>query len=90
MTLHIVKLFVGLDTVPELAAWQAKRLKERKRAGEPVELFHFTRHTPRRSAEILPGGSIYWIMKSRIVVRQRLLEFRPVTREGIEFLPVRF
>ena len=33
MTLHIVKLCVGCDTVEELADWQAQRLSELARSG---------------------------------------------------------
>jgi hypothetical protein len=77
MTLHLVKLCVGVDTVQELKAWQTEMLKRRKRARQPVEHYHRTRQMPKRRNEILDGGSLYWVIKGFIVVRQRILDLRP-------------
>ncbi len=83
MTLHLIKLCVGIDTLSELAEWQAQRLKEKKRNRQKPELIHITRQTPKRAAEILDGGSLYWVIKGWISARQRLLEFRPLIRDGV-------
>lgn len=83
MTLHLIKLCVGIETLSELAAWQSRRLKEKKRDGEAQDLIHITRHAPRRASEILDGGSLYWVIKGWVSARQRLLEFRPVMKNGI-------
>ena len=84
MTLHLVKLCVGVDTVEELRDWIGFRLAEKRRAGEPAEHFHVTRMTPRRSGELLDGGSLYWVIRGNIQARQRLLELRPIVdKEGI-------
>jgi hypothetical protein len=80
MTLHLVKLCVGVDTVQELKDWQTEMLKRRKRARQPVEHVHRTRQTPKRRDEILDGGSLYWVIKGFIVVRQRILDLRPDLR----------
>ena len=44
---------------------------------------HVTRATPKRRDEVLDGGSLYWVIKGQIAVRQRLREFRAVTRGGV-------
>jgi len=85
MALHLIKLCVGCDSIEDLAAWQAERLRARRRAGEKKpRLFHRTFQMPKRRAELLDGGSLYWVIKGIIQVRQRLLAIRPFTdNEGI-------
>jgi hypothetical protein len=81
MTIHLVKLCVGCDTVRELADWQVERLKELKRARQRRELCHRTLQAPKRRDEVLDGGSLYWVIKGFILVRQRILELRPDRKE---------
>ena len=83
MTMHLIKLCVGVDTVQELADWQAGRLKELKKKKRPLVLMHVTRQTPKRADELLDGGSLYWVIKGKIAVRQRLLALKPVTKNGV-------
>jgi hypothetical protein len=80
--LHLIKLCVGVDTLEELANWQARRLAELKKKKKPLELMHVTRHTPKRAEELLDGGSLYWVIKGQIAARQTLIAFRPVTKNG--------
>lgn len=77
MTVHIVKLCVGCDTVQDLKDWQDERLKQLKRAGQTPELCHRTLQAPRRREEVLDGGSLYWVIRGVILVRQRILDLRP-------------
>jgi hypothetical protein len=67
MALHLLKVCVGIDSVAHLADVQKARLKRRKK------LVHLTRHRPKRAEEILAGGSLYWIVKGAVLVRQRIL-----------------
>ncbi|MGE0499904.1 MAG: DUF1489 family protein [Rhizobiaceae bacterium] len=84
MPLHLLKLCVGCDSVEDLEEWIAFRLDERRRAGEPEEHWHTTRMVPTRAAELLDGGSLYWVIKGSVQCRQRLTEIRPfVDDEGI-------
>lgn len=83
MTLHLIKLSVGPESLEDLAARQKQRLKEMRAAGKEPELIHVTRHMPKRAEEVLDGGSIYWVVKGWIVARQRLLELRALKKDGI-------
>ena len=84
MPLHMLKLCVGCDSVEDLEEWIAFRLDEKRRAGEPVEHWHTTRMVPTRAAEIVDGGSLYWVIKGSVQCRQRITDIRPFTdAEGI-------
>lgn len=73
MALHLVKMCVGIESVEQLKREDGRRVEERRRAGEEPVLRHWTRNRPKRAEEILQGGSIYWIIKGHIRVRQRIL-----------------
>lgn len=77
MTIHLVKLCVGADSVEDLRTWIEERVAERRARGEPVEQTHTTRMVPTRREEILDGGSLYWVIKGVVQVRQRILDIRP-------------
>jgi hypothetical protein len=81
MTVHLIKLCVGVDTVDELAAWQTERLKRLKRARKTPELCHRTLQTPKRREEVLDGGSLYWVIKGFVLVRQKVLDLRPDAKD---------
>ena len=82
MTLHLIKLCVGVASIEELAAWQAERLRQRRRAGEKrPNLFHRTFQMPKRRAELLEGGSLYWVIKGIVQVRQPLLDIAEGSKE---------
>jgi hypothetical protein len=39
---------------------------------------------PKRCDEVLDGGSLYWVIKGFVAVRQRLIDIRPfVDKEGV-------
>lgn len=69
MTVHLIKLCVGVEDVDHLASLQAERLKRRGR------LHHLTRHAPKRIDEVLDGGSLYWVIRGFIRVRQTIVGF---------------
>ncbi|MEZ5887954.1 MAG: DUF1489 domain-containing protein [Paracoccaceae bacterium] len=78
---NIVKLCVGEESVESHIAWIA----DRKARTPGWQSCHVTRMWPRREAEVLNGGSLYWVIKGLILCRQRLigLEARRGT-DGIE------
>jgi hypothetical protein len=67
--LHLLKLAVGIDDIDQLRQVRAQRAAERGAGWVP------TRNRPRRAAEVLDGGSIYWVIRGRIAVRQRVTGF---------------
>ena len=73
MTIHILKLCVGADSVEDLADWQKRQIKKRKR---PV---CGTRMWPKRAEDVLAGGSLYWVIKGVVLVRQRIVAIDHVT-----------
>ncbi len=84
MSLHLVKLCVGCDSVEDLEQWIASRLEARRRQGEPAEHWHTTRMVPARAEALVDGGSLYWVIKGSVQCRQSLREVRPfVDGEGV-------
>lgn len=67
MTLHLLKLAVGIDSVAHLREVQAQR------RGTAATVGHVTRHAPKRAEALLDGGSLYWVIRGAIRVRQRLV-----------------
>ncbi len=72
--LHIMKLSVGVADPAELRAWQAERVRT-----EPP-LRHLTRHLPRRAAEIVGRGSLYWVIAGTMLLRQGIVGIEPSVR----------
>ena len=71
--LHLIKLSVGPKDVGQLRAIQTRR------AVVDPPLRHQTRSVPKRAAEILEGGSIYWVVAGFLQVRQRIIDIRAET-----------
>lgn len=74
MTVHLIKLCVGIESLSHLSERQSHRLAEAAAAGQEGVLRHLTRSTPRRRDEILDGGSIYWVIKGATRARQRIVD----------------
>ncbi len=82
MALHLVKLCVGAESIEDLRAWQAERLAIRRKAGEKrPRIFHRTFQTPKRRSDLLDGGSLYWVIKGVIQVRQPLADITDGKRD---------
>lgn len=65
-SLHLMKLCVGAEGPEDLELWQSQRFGDGPAC-------HVTRMWPKRDAELLDGGSIYWVFKGVMLARQRLL-----------------
>jgi len=68
--LHLLKIAVGVADIEELRRVRAKRI--RQYGGSWV----YTRNHPRRAAEVLDGGSLYWVIRGQVRARQRVVGFR--------------
>ena len=69
MTLNILKLCVGCESVEDLEQWH----RDHRHVWPAGRTEHVTRMWPRREAEVLDGGSLYWVIKGVILARQRIL-----------------
>lgn len=78
-TLHLIKLCVGTDSIEDLREWQSGQSARRLAAGEDARPRHVTRMRPRRETELLEGGSLFWVIRGVIRVRQRIVALQEVT-----------
>jgi hypothetical protein len=73
--LHLTKLAVGVRDIHHLRDLQAER------AVRSPPLRHRTRSFPRRSQEVIDGGSMYWVVNGSMLVRQRILDIIEDSRD---------
>ena len=81
MTVHLVKLCVGIGSIAELVRYREELAHKRRSARKLLEDQHWTRSFPRRAEEVLDGGSLYWVIRGRVCVRHRILRLDAVTDE---------
>jgi hypothetical protein len=67
MPLHLIKLAVGADDIEAVARWQKSYRLPNGNARMR------TRMMPKRVDELLDGGSLFWVIKRAIQIRQRIL-----------------
>ncbi|WP_299192118.1 DUF1489 domain-containing protein [uncultured Litoreibacter sp.] len=78
--INLIKLSVGTESVEGLQDWHDRP----RPAGEDRTPRHVTRMWPKREAELLNGGSIYWVIKGVVQARQRIIRLDEVIRsDGI-------
>ena len=78
MPLHLIKLAVGVRDLDHLAELQDRRAVT---AGGQTRIPVYTRRLPKRGDELLAGGSIYWVIKGSVLVRQPILAIDTATDE---------
>ncbi|KIT14210.1 DUF1489 family protein [Jannaschia aquimarina] len=77
MAVNLIKLSVGTTSIDGLAKWQ-RSARAKGPDGNPR---HVTRMWPKREAELLEGGSIYWVIKGVVLCRQPILRLEEVRRQ---------
>ena len=70
----MIKLCVGADSIEDLREWVAERCLEAMAKGLEPHSYHTTRMSPKRQADLLEGGSLYWVIKGQVSARQKLLD----------------
>jgi hypothetical protein len=79
MALNLIKLCVGVSEIEEMHSW----VEICRGGGDTLD--HVTRMFPRRKSEILPHGSLYWVIRGLILCRQPIIDLEAVTGgDGIE------
>jgi hypothetical protein len=73
VTVNLVKLCVGITNVDELERLQSMRREQYAKSGMAPVNMHVTRNRPKRVEEILNNGSLYWVMRRQIRVRQKII-----------------
>lgn len=82
MTVHLIKMAVGIDSLEDLQAYQSASASAAGRVDGRRVCRHRTRHGPKREAELLDGGSLYWVIKRQVAARQQIVGFEPLEIEG--------
>jgi hypothetical protein len=72
--INIIKLCVGCESIDDLLAWRAAHAHLWPKGTN----IHVTRMFPKRVDEVLSGGSLYWIIKGEVLLRQRILDLTEV------------
>lgn len=72
--MNLLKLSVGSASVETLMDWQ----RHRSQQIADGSYYHITRMWPKRTEEILAGGSMYWVIGGLIQARQRIIGFREI------------
>ena len=71
-TINLKKLAIGIKSIEDLK----RRLKFNiKKNGE---LIHITRNKPKRFEELCNGGSLYWVINRKVIVRQKILNIKNI------------
>jgi hypothetical protein len=79
MALHLIKLCVGADSIEDLREWVSRRALTAIAAGLQPHSSHTTRMVPKRTDDLLAGGSLYWVIKGQVQARQPLLDIETFT-----------
>ena len=72
--INLLKLCVGATSVEDLIDWQHSQ----RRSWPDGCAIHVTRMWPKREADLLEGGSLYWVIKGVILARQRITDLQEV------------
>ena len=75
MYYHLKKIAVGIETVDRL------RIRQSMIHETYGKIIHSTRNMPKKRSELIKSGSIFWIIKRYVLVRQKITNIKQVVRE---------
>ena len=74
MIYHLKKLAVGIDSIENL------KIRQKTIFDVYNKIIHVTRNTPKKKDDLIAKGSIYWVIKRRVLVRQKIININLVIR----------
>jgi len=72
-------LAVGMRTIEDL------EMRLKFNIEKNGELIHITRNKPKRSEELCNGGSLFWVINRRVLVRQKILNIKQIIGDNNKF-----
>ena len=85
MAVNLLRMAVRIDSVSELKKIQT----DRRNITEGKRLYTYTRNMPKRLDELVNGGSVYWVVKRLIRVRQKIMSIeQQLNEEGKKFCAI--
>ncbi|MDC1357675.1 DUF1489 domain-containing protein [Pseudomonadota bacterium] len=75
MTYNLKKIAVGIETIERL------RIRQEMLFNAYGKILHTTRNMPKQKEQLIKTGSIFWIIKRNVLVRQKILDIISVIRD---------
>ena len=75
MTYNLKKIAVGIETIDRL------RIRQEMLFSAYGKIIHTTRNMPKQKDQLIKTGSIFWIIKRNVLVRQKILDIISVIRD---------
>jgi hypothetical protein len=75
LTYNLKKIAVGIETVERL------RIRQEMLFNAYGKILHTTRNMPKQKEQLIKTGSIFWIIKRNVLVRQKILDIISVIRD---------
>ena len=75
MTYNLKKIAVGIETIERL------RIRQEILFNAFGKILHTTRNMPKQKEQLIKTGSIFWIIKRNVLVRQKILDIISVIRD---------
>jgi hypothetical protein len=86
MTVHLIRMAAGIEDMETLHAYVQREIRTEKGFGKVVSIH--TRNTPRRTADLLEGGSLYSVFRSIIQCRRKILDIRAKKIKGEDYCEI--